>query len=154
MNNRGQSMIETAVFFFVMAPLLGMILGFTRVMQIREKLIMAAWQGAQLYSSGAVSPVEARQKTEEFLTGGAPALPKENIHIQMGRAASLSARFFQIDQITVSYTARRPWHRFLGLPLTLEESCYVKHAPHYWDPVTAQLPIPGQPSLSGPVYPY
>jgi hypothetical protein len=150
-NQNGHSLIEAAVFFFILAPLIGMMLGFTRYFQIREKLLLAAWEGAQLYSSGCIAPAEVQQKLNDFLSTGAPALPPDRIKFtHMGKA---NLDFInEIDEVAVSYTVPRAWHYGLKLPLTVEEKCFIKHAPHYWDPVTADLAIPGQPALTGPEY--
>jgi hypothetical protein len=153
-NERGQSLIETAIFFIVLAPLIGMMLGFTHYFQVREKLILASWQGAQLYSSGCIGPGEVQEKIMQFLNSGYPMLPPDRISIRMGSAPGFWATFDQVDQISVTYKTPHLWHRLLNLSQTLEETCYVKHAPHYWDPITSSLLIPRQPVLSGPAYPW
>lgn len=154
MNNRGQSLIEAALFFTVLAPLIGMLLGFTAWFQTREKLILAAWQGAQLYSSGCISPAEVDRQLREFLTTGTPMLDRTRIQIKLGRASGPSAIYYHLDKVSISYRSPQPWHRLLNLSQTLEESCTIAHAPHYWDPLMDLFPIPNAPPLHGPAYPW
>jgi|GEM_PF-1973996 len=154
MNNRGQSLIEAAFFFLVLAPLIGMVLGFTHYFQIREKLVMAAWDGAVLYSSGCVSPAEAHAQVRTFLITGSPALDPAAITISRQRLTTMEGIYYQLERVTVRYQSPKRWHTLLNLPLTLEETCTIKHAPHYWDPLIEHLKIPNAPPVHGPAYPW
>lgn len=151
-NARGQSLIETAIFLCLFVPLIGGFVEFTRAMQIRQKLLLAAWQGAELYSSGCLAKPVVERRLMNFLVNGRPKLDPQGVRIHMGRLTTPVGLTFQLDEIKVSYTPRRPWHRLLGLPRTLEETCTIKHAPHYWDPVHQYLP--GTPAVVGPAYPW
>ena len=153
-NERGQSLIETALFFFVLAPLIGMTLGFTHWFQVREKLVLASWQGAVMYSSGCMAPSDVEARLRDFLTTGAPALDPGHIRIHMGRAPGLQAFYQQLDEVTVGYTATSPWHRLLNLSQDQEETCTIVHSPHYWDPLLEHMSIPGAPPVHGPAYPW
>ena len=64
MNNHGQSLIETAAFFMALSVLLTGLAGFTKWFSVREKLLLAAKQGALLYSSGHWTRAETEARME------------------------------------------------------------------------------------------
>ncbi len=145
MNTRGQALIETAVFFLALAVLLGGFCGFTRWFAVRQKLLLAAKEGALLYSSGRWKKHEVEARMRDFLAAGSPPLNPAGIRVSVGRASVRDAWLFELDESAAAYTPPGGWHYLLGADPTISEKFVVKHAPHYWAPLQ---------NVTGPAVPY
>lgn len=145
MNHHGQALIETATFFLVFSGLMICLLGFTQWFTARQKLLAATREAALLYSSGRMTPSEVRDQTMHYLTTGSLALTQNGLSITMGPYGGLQAKLFSLDQVTVRLTLQSSWWQYLGLNPTMEETCIIKHAPHYGPPFQKEW---------GPPYPY
>jgi Flp pilus assembly protein TadG len=145
MDNHGQALIETAVLFMALSVLLAGLVGFTKWFAVREKLLLAAKQGAFLYSSGHLERAEVEQRMRDFLSTGSPALNPSGISVSVHPMSGLNAWTLEIDESIAAYTPAQGWYYLLGADPTVTEKCYIKHAPHYWAPL--------QP-WGGPAVPY
>ena len=145
MNNHGQALIETATFFLALSVLLGGLCGFTKWIAVREKLLLAAKDGAILYSSGHWQKAEVEEHMRQFLMAGSPPLNPDGIRVSVGPMPGLNAWTWEFDQSMAEYTPPGGWHYLLGADPKMTEKCVVKHAPHYWAPM--------QP-IGGPAVPY
>jgi hypothetical protein len=148
MNCKGQALIEVATFFMALSVLLGGLCGFTKWIIVREKLLLAAKQGAFLYSSGHMTRAEVENSMRQFLIGGTPPLNPDGIYVSVhsrGTALSWADRYWQIDESVAQYTPPGGWNYLLGAEATMKETCVIKHAPHYWDPILR---------VAGPAVPY
>jgi hypothetical protein len=135
MNDHGQALIETATFFLALSVLLGGLCGFTKWMAVREKLLLAANEGALLYSSGHWERGEVEARMRQFLAAGSPPLNPDGIHVSVGPAASMKAWTFELDESIAEYAPPGGWHYLLGADPKMTEKCVIKHAPHYWAPI-------------------
>lgn len=145
MNSKGQALIEVAVFFMSLAVLLAGFCSFTQWMLTREKLLIAAKQGALMYSSGHMTRQEVEQKMRHFLETGVPPLDPKGIQVSVGPFSGLDAKLYGLDQSIAAYTRPGGWYVILKLNPYLEERCVIMHAPRYW---AIFLP------LGGPAVPY
>jgi hypothetical protein len=137
MNRRGQALVEVAAFLFLTASLLGLFLGFTQRILVRQKILMAARQGAMLYSSGRFRADEVENLMRHFLANGFPSLEPSRMDLAAGRSGGFHGVLFQLDRVHVRYTIQSRWVRALGLNPTMEETCVIKHAAPYglaWQP--------------------
>ena len=136
MNARGQALVEVAVFFLLLAVLLACLLGFTRWITLRQKLLLAAREGALLYSSGRMTVEEVQEHIRGFLRNGSPVMDVKRLEfVSMGPCPGWRAKVLELDQITLRYSSPSPWYRYLGIDPTLEETCIIKHASHYGPPL-------------------
>ena len=133
-NNHGQALIETAIFFLALSVLLGGLCGFTKWIAVREKLLLAAKEGALLYSSGHWERAEVEERMRRFLMAGSPSLNPDGIHVSVGPVAGVNAWTWELDQSVAQYTPPGGWHYLLCADATITEKCVIKHAPHYWAP--------------------
>jgi Flp pilus assembly protein TadG len=132
--SRGQALVEVAAFFMAFAVLMAAFCSFTHWIAIRQRLLLAAKQGALLYSSGHYRQTEVKAVMRDFLKTGSPALDPANVSISIGRKSGAIAWTFELDEVRVRYTRPRGWHRVLLLGTSLEEVCVIRHAPRYWAP--------------------
>ena len=145
MNNHGQALIEVAVFFMVLSVLLGGLCGFTKWIAIREKLLLAAKQGAFMYSSGHMERAEAEERMRQFLIAGSPPLNPGGIRVSVHPLDGLENKYYSLDESVAEYVPPGGWNYLLGADPKITERCVIKHAPHYWAPFQ---------TLSGPAVPY
>jgi hypothetical protein len=134
MNTKGQALIEVAVFFMSLSILLAGLCGFTQWVMTRQKLLIAAKQGALMYSSGHMTRPEVEQQMRHFLETGVPAMNSKGIQVTVGPLSGLNAKFNELDQSIAGYTRPGGWYSLLGVDAHMEEKCVIKHAPHYWAP--------------------
>jgi Flp pilus assembly protein TadG len=134
MNRNGQALIETAVFSLMFSGLMVCLLGFTQWFTVRQKILLATREAALLYSSGRMEPEEVRTLVSRYLAAGSPALTDKNLRIAIGQDNGPQAKFFDLDKVTVRYTIQSNWIQALHLDPTMEETCIIKHAPHYGPP--------------------
>lgn len=118
MNNRGQALIEVAAFLLLSVSLLGCFLAYTQRFLVRQKMLMAARQGALLYSSGRVTEEEVLERLRRFLTSGFPALDGRRAEIWVGKCGGFHGLLYELDRVKVRYK-------------NMEESCVMKHAAPY-----------------------
>src|SRR5579864_2283438 len=97
-NHRGQALIEVAAFFITLPILLAGLVGFTQWISVREKLLLAAKQGALLYSSGHMKRAEVEQYMRRYLIAGSPALDPNGIKVSVGPFGSAQGWFYELDQ--------------------------------------------------------
>jgi len=145
MNKRGQALIEVAVFSFSLSILLGGLAGFTKWFAVREKLLLAAQQGALLYSSGHWKRSEVENRMRQFLIGGSPPLNPDGIRVSVHPLSGINAWTWEFDESVAEYVPPGGWNYLLGADPKISEKCVIKHAPHYWAPI--------QP-WGGPAVPY
>ena len=145
MTDRGQTLIETAVFFLALSVLLGGFAGFTKWMAVREKLLLAAKEGALLYSSGHWQRAEVEEHMRQYLVTGSPPLNPDGIDVSVHPLKGSPGRKWELDESMAEYTPAGGWNYLLGADPKMTERCVVKHAPHYWGP--------SQP-WTGPALPY
>lgn len=145
MNERGQALIETAAFFLALSVLLGGLAGFTKWMAVREKLLLAAKEGALLYSSGHWQRVEVEDRMRKFLMAGSPPLHPDGIRVSVHPLKGLRSQFWGLDESVAGYAPPGGWSYLLGADPVILEKCVIKHAPSYWAPI--------QP-WGGPAVPY
>src|SRR5579872_4559444 len=145
MNHHGQALIEVAAFFMVLTLFLAGLVGFTQWISIREKLLLAAKQGALLYSSGHIQRAEVEQYMRLFLTTGSPILDPNEIKVSVGPMRGIQERLYELDQSVVQYAQPGGWCELLRVDPRMTEKCVVKHAPHYGAPFQ---------TLYGPAVPY
>jgi len=134
--NKGQALIETAALFLVLTGLLECMLGFTQWFTLRQKMLLAAREGALLYSSGHFKSDEVKQMVNDFLQSGSPQFNPARLHVEL--SGNLLYKAFQLDCFTVRYDATSRWMDVLGMDTHLEEKCTVKHAPQFglqWQPL-------------------
>jgi len=143
-NERGQALIETAMFFLVFSTLMAMFLGFTKWFTIRLKILQATREAALLYSSGRMTSEEVGAQVRRYLTTGSPALASGRIQIELRHDSGPQSAFLELDRVTVRYRSESGWYRYVGLNPTMEESCIIKHATHYGPPLQKLLgpPVP------------
>lgn len=144
-NQRGQALIETPVFFLALAILLAGMVGFTQWISVREKLLLAAKQGALLYSSGHMKRAEVEQYMRRYLMTGSPALDPNGIKVSVGPLGGAQGWLYELDQCVAQYTRSGGWCALLGVAPSMKEKCVVKHAPRYGAPLQ---------NLYGPAVPY
>jgi Flp pilus assembly protein TadG len=144
MNERGQALIETAMFFLVFSALMAVFLGFTKWFTIRLKILQATREAALLYSSGRMTSEEVRAQVRRYMTTGSPALAAERIQIELARDSGGWSVVYELDRVTVRYRSESGWYRYVGLNPTMEETCIIKHATHYGPPLQKFLgpPVP------------
>ena len=145
MNKHGQALIETAVFFMALSVLLAGLVGFTKWFAVREKLLLAAKEGAFLYSAGHLERAEAEQRMSQILSTGYPALNPDGISVSVQPVSGFTDWAWEFDEGVASYTPPGGWSYLLGADPKITETCFIKHAPHYWAPI--------QP-WGGPAVPY
>lgn len=134
-SERGQALVETAVFFLAIAVLLGGFCGFTKWFVVRQRVLLAAKEGALLYSSGRFTRGEVESRVRSLLRKGSPALSGSGLRIDLRTREGRVAWALEIDECQVSYTPPRGWHTLLGVPAAVSETFAVKHAPKYWGPL-------------------
>lgn len=132
MNARGQALIEAAALFLALSVLLGGLAGFTQWFAIRQKLLLAAKEGALLYSSGHWRRTEVEARMRNFLVTGAPALNPRGITVSLRPLSGFMAWLGQFDECVVTYAPPGGWHALLGAGRSVSERFVVKHAPPYW----------------------
>ena len=135
MKNEGQALIETAVFFLAMSVLLAGLAGFTKWFSVREKLLLAAKEGALLYSSGHWERSEVEGRMRQFLTAGSPPLNPAGIVVSVHPLKGVMAWTWELDESVAEYTPPGGWCYLLGADPKISETCVIKHAPHYWAPI-------------------
>lgn len=135
MNNKGQALIQVAVFFLAFSLLMAGFCSFTKWMAVRLKLLVAAKQGALMYSSGHMKRAEVEQRMRQFLVSGFPALSSQGVFVSVHPMAGWVNRFNELDECVAEYRRPGGWHTLLGVRTILSEKCVVKHAPHYWAPI-------------------
>ncbi len=145
MNNRGQALIETATFFLTLSVLLGGLAGFTKWIAVREKLLLAAKEGALLYSSGHWQRAEVEDRMRQYLIAGSPPLNPDGIKVAVHPLAGIPNHYLELDESVAEYTPPGGWNYLLGADPTITEKCVIRHAPYYWAPL--------QP-WGGPAVPY
>src|ERR1700733_10386494 len=123
MTNKGQALIEAAVFFLEISVLLAGLVGFTKWFAVREKLLLAAKQGAFLYSSGHLERTEVEQRMRNFLSTGSPALNPNGVSVSVHPMSGLNAWTLEIDESVASYTPAQGWYYLLGADPTVTEKC-------------------------------
>src|ERR1700690_1733345 len=102
-NVNGQALIETAVFFLALAVLLGGLAGFTKWFSVREKLLLAAKEGALLYSSGHWQRAEVEARMRQFLMAGSPPLNPDGIVVSVHPLSGLNAWTWELDESVAEY---------------------------------------------------
>ena len=140
MDNRGQALIESIPYVLIFAGFAGALFLFSEWFLIRQKLLLVAREGAMLYSSGHMTRQAVRRRMMHELTQGSPKLSAEGIAIVVGRAEGWQAHVFFLDRIGIQYRLRGSLLRYFTP--TLEESCTIKHAPHYGPPFQTILGPP------------
>lgn len=130
----GQALIEVAAFFMALAILIGGLCGFTKWFAIRQKLLLAAKEGALLYSSGRWTRAESEARMRQMLTTGILPLEAGGVRVSLGPRPGVLSRVAGLDVCEAAY-----------VPLRLSERLVVLHAPRYWGPL--------QP-WAGPAVPY
>jgi hypothetical protein len=145
MNDRGQALIETALFFLEFSGLLVCLLAMTQWFTTRQKILMATREAALLYSSGHFQRDEVRDMVFHYLTTGSPVLDRGRISVKMGPSKGFQAKLFSLDVITIKYVLPSNWLKAIGLNPNLEETCIIKHASHYGPPFQ---------TLWGPPFPW
>jgi hypothetical protein len=134
MNDQGQALIETAVFFMALSVLLAGLAGFTKWFAARQEVMLAAKEGALLYSSGHWKRSEVEARMRQSLVSGVPQLNPEGINVSVHPKAGLGAWFWELDESVVEYTPPLGWGYLLGADLKISEKFVVKHAPTYGPP--------------------
>jgi hypothetical protein len=134
MNWKGQALIEVAVFFMALGVLLSALCGFTRWILVRQKLLMAAKQGAFMYSSGHMRRSEVERRMKGFLQEGSPKLNPKGIRVSVGPIGGLKGTYLPLDQSMASYEPPGGWHPLLRVNSRIVEKCFIRHAAHYWAP--------------------
>ena len=134
MKHHGQALIEVPVFFIALSILLAGLVGFTQWFSIRQKLLLAAKQGALLYSSGHMKRAEVRKYMRDYLCSGSPVLDPNGIKVSVGPLGGAQAWLYELDQSVAQYTQPGGWLSLLKVDPTIVEKCVVKHAPHYGTP--------------------
>ena len=132
MSEKGQALIESIPFFLVLFGLLGALVVFAQWFLIHQKLLIAAREGAMLYSSGRFNRGVVRRKVCAYLERGSLALEDRRLKVEVGRWQGKQAKLFQLDEVKVSYLPHSWLPRFFEQ--TMEEKCVIKHAPHYGAP--------------------
>ena len=145
MNERGQALIELAVFSFIVFALLAIMMAFTKWIVIRQKLLMASKEGALLYSSGRFTKQEVETRITHYLEIGRPALLRSGIQVSFRRSYATIGFLDPLDRVTVRYTTESDWPSLLRVGPTIEETSIVRHAPDYW---AFFLPLGGPPVKS------
>src|SRR5258708_1610253 len=135
MNNHGQSLIETTVFFLAVSIWLAGLTGFTKWIAVREKLLLAAKEGALLYSSGHMKRADVEMRMRQFLIVGSPRLNPDGISVSVHPASGVQAWTLELDESIAAYTPPQGWYSLLGADSKMTEKCVIKHAPHYWAPI-------------------
>lgn len=143
MNNRGQALIESIPFFLFLFGLMVLLLIFTQWFLIHQKLLIAAREGAMLYSSGRQTKLEVDLRIRAYLEQGSLALPDSHLAITIGRFPGAQAHLFFLDEVKIQFTPTSWLQRYFSQ--TMEEKCVIKHAPSYG--------VPYQP-LYGPPEPW
>jgi hypothetical protein len=134
----GQALIETIVALLTVIGMVVCLLGFTKWMTVRQKMLIAVRHGALLYSSGRMTEEEVRTRLLRFLTNGSPALKQERLQIQIGRRRTFLDTLLQLDIVKVRYTSESSWYALTHLNPTVEEKCIIRHAAPYgiaWQPL-------------------
>jgi Flp pilus assembly protein TadG len=131
----GQALIEVAMFFMAFSVLLAGFCSFTKWIAVRQKVLLAAKQGALLYSSGHYREPDVRQVMLKYLETGSPELDPSAVTISIGRKRGAVAWSFELDEVRVRYAKPGGWHDVLKIDFDVEEACVIKHAPHYWAPI-------------------
>ncbi|HVO33455.1 MAG TPA: hypothetical protein VMU17_06020 [Elusimicrobiota bacterium] len=132
MNCRGQALVETVGLLLVYGVLLSSFAGFTKWFLIRQKLLMAAREAAFLYSSGHFDVDAVRNRVVHYLATGSPTLVGRNVRIVIGGARDKRAKAFHLDEVRIRYQPTSELVRLIQP--TMEETCIIKHAPHYGPP--------------------
>ncbi len=145
MNTRGQALIEVTTFFLALSVLLGGLAGFTKWFAVRQKILLAAKEGALLYSSGHWRKAEVEARMRQFLVTGSPPLDPGGIRVSVHPLSGIKAWALELDECAVEYTPPSGWNYLLGVDPKISEKCVVKHAPHYGAPLQSWL---------GPAVPY
>jgi hypothetical protein len=134
-NESGQALVEVAVFFMLFSVLMAAFCSFTKWMLVRERILAGTQEAALLYSSGHLTRDVVDREVKYFLTNGTPAIPSDHIQIIYATPDGFWPWFYELDKVTVRYTRDRDWYWLLGFGRVIEESCVIKHAPHYWAPI-------------------
>src|ERR1700690_4020927 len=129
-NVNGQALIETAVFFLALAVLLGGLAGFTKWFSVRQKLLLAAKDGALLYSSGHWQRSEVEARMRQFLIAGSPPLNPDGVQVSVHPLAGPWAWYWELDECVAEYAPPGDWNYLLGADPKITEKFVVKHAPH------------------------
>jgi hypothetical protein len=127
---KGQALIE----WFLLFPLYFSIFMATWVFGqwflVRQQLIMGCREAALLYSSGRLTAPEVNVIVRQSLAKGRPGLDSRCIVIRLGRASGWQAVFYNLDEVSVTFTGTLLIHRFTKKK-PMEETCVIKHAPAY-----------------------
>jgi len=131
MNRKGQALIEVAVFMLFLGGFMAGLVVFTQWIQCRQKVLLAAKQGALLYSSGRFEKSHVEQHMRRYLISGPPYIQPDQVKIEIKREMTLIGINSQLDRITVHYQPPAGGPRWLGPLGEIRESCVVRHAPTY-----------------------
>ena len=145
MNCKGQALIEVAVFFMSLSILLAGLCGFSKWITVRQKLLLAAKQGAFMYSSGHMEKAEVEERMRQFLIKGTPPLNPDGIHVSVHPLSGFKNKFWNLDESVADYVSPGGWCYLLGADPKITEKCVIRHSPHYWDPILL---------MAGPAVPY
>lgn len=129
MNARGQALIEWALLVPLFTLLMIGSVIFGQWFLIRQQLILAAREGAFLYSSGRLNKNDVKHQVQRTLVRGFPSIRLAEKDIVIQRVPGLNALLLELDQVTIRY--RLPQHMRIFFTLPLEESCVIKHASPY-----------------------
>lgn len=139
MNRSGQALVEWAVLLPLFTMLFLAIFIFGRWFAIRYELILAAREGALLYSSARMNRQEVQQHLLRNLRHGSPALRLQDEDVKVGQASGFQARLWELDEVRVRYGIPLLWKRWLKMQ-DMEEVCVIKHSPAY-GPVGAPIGV-------------
>ena len=140
----GQAVVEWAL----IVPLYGLLfVGFFAFIQwfgIHQQLLIAAKQGAFLYSTGRIPKPQVRLIIQRELLRSHPSLRVSVRDIDIGPLEGFQGRLHKLDRVRVRYVPSERLLRFFSRSRPLEESCVIKHAPGYWKFFGAQVgpPVP------------
>lgn len=139
MNRSGQALVEWAVLLPLYVMLLVAIFIFGKWFAIRHELILAAREGALLYSSGRMTPSEVQGRLVLNLSNGCPSIQVKREDVKVGKKDGFQARIWELDEIRIRYSIPVLWKRWLRMS-DLEELCVIKHSPAY-GPIGAPIGI-------------
>ena len=124
-------MIEIAIFMLFLGGFMVGLVIFTQWIQCHQKVLLAAKQGALLYSSGRFEKANVEQHMRRYLMSGPPYIQSEALKIDIARESNWYGFYYQLDRVTVQYQPPVLWAHWLGKLGEIKESCVVRHAPAY-----------------------
>jgi hypothetical protein len=129
-NRSGQALVEWALLLPLYGFLILAIVAFGKWFCIQHQLILAAREGALLYSSGRFPAAAVKNRLRHRLALGSPAVSLRTENIVVQKKTGFHGWAYELDEVIIRFPIPRFWRRTFKFK-DMEELCVIKHAPVY-----------------------